>query len=380
MRVGIVSPEYPPTLGGVARSVRRIARHLAGAGVDVSVAVLPNALTPLAEGPSDLALLERDGLVKVYRLGMPPHAPTLPKRRAVACYEWLCGFAATVDLIHCFYISETGFLGGMAAKAAGVPFLASVRGNDVHQSLFDGVELPQIVWTLQHADALTFVATALRDEAWRVFPFKAPAYVIWNSVDPADFPDSANDEIAKFRFDRPSIGMAGELRHKKGVDRLLDVCGLLRRPVEVLLVGEFNVPEADHWRDAIVRSRLGGLRVTVTGRVPHREMLAHYRSVDVMAFPARHDGCPNSLLEAMLAGCACACTRVGAMGEIIDASGGGVVVDPCSPARLQKTLENLVEDVALRVDLGARAKDFALSRLAPDHERAAWQGLYESLG
>jgi glycosyltransferase involved in cell wall biosynthesis len=284
-----------------------------------------------------------------------------------------------VDLIHCFYISQTGFIGGMAAKAAQVPFVASVRGNDIHQSLFDVVEFPQIVWTLEHANALTFVAASLRDEAWRVYPFTSPAHVIWNSVDPADFETATDDEKPQYHFCHPSVGMAGELRYKKGIDRLLEACAAIDKPVEVLLIGEFNFLESVYWHGAVDQVRSAGLSVTVTGRVPHHEMLANYRSADVMAFPARHDGCPNSLLEAMLAGRACACTRTGAMGDIIDASGGGVLIEPYTPAGFQAAIQRLLYDAPLRAELGARAQHFAFTHLSPDRERAAWRNVYESL-
>jgi glycosyltransferase involved in cell wall biosynthesis len=66
------------------------------------------------------------------------------------------------------------------------------------------------------------------------------------------------------------------------------------------------------------------------------------------------------------------------MGEIMDASGAGMVVDPFSMDAFRSALNLLVKDGPLRMELGARAREFVLCRLSPERECTAWKDLYNS--
>ncbi len=384
MRVGIVSSEFPPAFGGVGQSVRRIARGLAKAGVEVSIIVLPAGSddTPNLCPPHHQQ--DSDGSVQVYRLHPAvrrPRKDTDNSGRDVACFEWLCGFAVEkqLDVLHCFYISHTGLITGLAARGCGLPFIASVRGNDLHQDLFDVRRLEHIRWTMQNADMLIFVSASSSKRAAMVDHIQGSVRVIWNSVDPNEFEPAIYPVEIGVDICSPVIASAGEFRRKKGIEQLLEACARLGTQVTLLLIGDFSWAEREYWLQHVLPNTAPALRLVITGMVPHSAMLRYFNLADVVVFPSIHDGCPNSLLEAMLAGRPILCTRAGAMGDIIDKSHGGIVVEPCSAERLAGQINYLLNDPALRHTLGERGRAFVLEQLTPEIETRAWMDCYSSL-
>lgn len=380
-RIGIVTPEFPPLAGGVGQSVQRLATSLTKAGCVVKVIVLPTYNTS-QNGQTPYYEALQAGQLEIYRLN-PPHKrdkyfePGLD----TACFEWLGEFCQSqrLDLLHSFYISHTGFTTGLVAHELGLPFIASVRGNDLHQNLFDSRRFHYIKWTLENADLLTFVSADLERRAHKLVHLKAPTRVIWNGIDPTEF-NPAAEIPAKFSgLTAPVIGSAGYFRHKKGIETLLAACELLEQPISVLLVGDFLASEADYWTESVLPAVAPQVAVTVSGIIPHPEILPYYKLLDIVVLPSVHEGCPNVMLEAMLMGRPLVCTPRGAMGDILEQSQAGVLVPPNNPRQLAAALQMLLADQELRQTLGQRGQAFAQRELSAETETATWLECYRRL-
>jgi L-malate glycosyltransferase len=382
MRIGIVTNEYPPSFGGVGRSVQRIASGLVKADLNVNVFVLPadSDYTPALRRAQHQHL--EDGSIQVHRLQPAVRRPyKYQSGRDVACFEWLCEFIIEnqLDLLHCFYISRTGLVTGLAAHECKIPFVASVRGNDLHQDIFSFQGLEQIRWTLQNADLLTFVSRTANERAAIVNQMCGATRVIWNSVDPNDFQTGPVPLEQRADMVGPVIACAGEFRHKKGIERLLEACAMLETPVTLLLIGDFSRSEQEYWFQQVIPVVAPKLHLVITGLVPHSAMLDYFCLADLVAFPSIHDGCPNSFLEAMLAARPIVCARAGAMGDIMEKSQAGIVVEPCSADHLAYQMDGLLKDQALRLKMGELGRAFVLTHLTPEIETAAWLDCYASL-
>ena len=383
LKICILSVEYPPVFGGVGQSVQRIARGLAQKGCQVSVVVVPldGLFTPGLKTFD--VLLEQDGDVKVYRpkpiLRREDHQQM---RVDLALFEWVCEFLRSnpADIIHCFYISHTGFIGGLAAQELKLPFVASVRGNDLHQNLFDPERFQYIIWTLEHAGAITFINEQLRKRAGQMANMQCYNRVIWNSVNINDFDQDAKVDEHYREIRSPVIASVGEFRQTKGIERLIEAYLGLDREATLLLVGDFTYREREFWGKYITESSKSfRTPIEITGVIPHEKILPYYALADLIVLPSLHDGCPNALLEALLCGKPVIGTNQGAIGEILRQSGAGIVLEPYSHEVLMEQMNFLIDHPQLRREMGARGKAFVHERLTIHRELEEWLLVYQSV-
>ena len=101
--------------------------------------------------------------------------------------------------------------------------------------------------------------------------------------------------------------------------------------------------------------------------------------MDIFAIPSLRDGCPNAMLEAMLAAKAVVGSRVDAIGEIIEDGTDGLLVDAADSEGLMNALRRLIDQPELRQQLGLAARQKVLSQLAPPVEQQNWQQIYQQV-
>lgn len=269
------------------------------------------------------------------------------------------------------------FVGAVAAVRAGLPLVVSFRGADLDLRIF-GSHLAHLQTAVRVADACVCVNAPAQQVLRRLFNPRGPVLLIRNHVDPAHFDDA---EPPPLPLRRPVIGCVGEFRRIMGLDFLLRAFDGLaaRREVSLLLVGPVRPMEAMYYSafiDGLEHSR----HVHRTGTVPHAQVLSYMKACDLLVFPSITDGCPNKVLEAMLAGGAVVASEVGGIPELIRDGVDGVLVPPRDAARLAGAAESLLDDPARRRALGESARARVLSEFTPAHERDAWLRCYREVG
>ncbi|MBE9101018.1 glycosyltransferase [Vacuolonema iberomarrocanum] len=386
-RICITTLEYPPDIGGVGTSVYRIAHMLKALGYEVHVAVFHSKHRKENDGTirTGYRTVEDEGIL-VHRIRSAVRSETL------AVQDYLSEVYAQVrslhltyqfDAFHAFFLNETGFLTTLLAREYGVPVINSIRGNDLHKHIFNPKQHGQIAWTLEHSDWVTCVNRDLRRRANVLVPgLERRSNSFWNSIVPIDFADAPVPPMIQTLRQREDtgllVGSVGRFRDKKGIDFLIDACELVQQdlPVTLLLVGDFVDKEKDYWDDLIQASGFSD-RIHVTGMMPREEALTYLPHLDVFAIPSVHDGCPNAMLEAMLAGCAVIGTDVDAMGEILTDRHDALVVPPSSSKAIAKALRTLAAAPDLRRQLGLAARETVLTQLAPAVEQENWAKVYQ---
>ncbi|MBO9999558.1 MAG: glycosyltransferase [Cyanobacteria bacterium SID2] len=380
-KVCLTTLEYPPDVGGVGESVSRIARMLLELGYDVHVAVFHSKQRKEGEfkrGRTQTTV--RDGIY-VHRLqpAIRSSEPIMQDYLSEIYFQLdrlhqQIGF----DLFHGFFINETGFLTTLLARECDVPVINSVRGSDLHKHLFNPKQHGQIVWTLENSNWVTFVSRDLQARANVLVPgLTSKSVAFWNSIAPVDFDRlPAPPEID--RLQGLVIGAVGRFRDKKGLEFLLDACAELQTELALtlLLVGDFAERERQYWQQEIENSGMLD-RTIVTGLLARQQALAYLPYIDVMAIPSLHDGCPNALLEAMLASRAIVGTRVDAIGEILEDGTDGLLVSPGSSQELTQAVRQLARSPQQRQKLGHAARSKALQQLSPQVEQSNWRKVYE---
>jgi L-malate glycosyltransferase len=386
-KVCITTLEFPPDVGGVGESVYRIAQMLIQSGYDVHVAVFRaifrNEREKALAGEYQRAQCHtaRQNGVMVHRLSPAIRSNAAKEQDFLSdLYDQLSILHQhyQFDLFHAFFINEMGFLTTLLAKEHGIPVINSVRGADLHKHIFSPQQHGQITWTLENSTWTTFVSQTLMHRARTLVPeIQTRSSAFWNSIAPLHFehlPTPARID----QLQGTVIGSVGSFRDKKGLEHLLDACQTLRSEFDftLLFVGNFVGKESDYWQQELRNSGLAD-RIVITGKISRTEALAYLPYTDIFAIPSIHDGCPNALLEAMLAAKAIVGTHVDAIGEILEDGINARVINPFSSPELAAALRQLITQPDLRQQLGLAARSKALHQLAPAVEQQNWQWVYQ---
>ncbi len=156
------------------------------------------------------------------------------------------------------------------------------------------------------------------------------------------------------RGDHPVGAMIANFQPAKGHLNLIEALRHVEAPPLIRLLGDGV--ERPRIEAAIAAAGLGP-SLRLEGQVPDAaSQLAH---VQFCVQPSNDEGLPNAVLEAMAAGVPVVATRVGGIPELLTDGVDGLLVDPGDPRALAAAISRLAGDEALRVRLGAAARERA---------------------
>jgi glycosyltransferase involved in cell wall biosynthesis len=301
-------------------------------------------------------------------------------------------------LIHAASNYQVGLAGVAAARMLGVPSIYEVRGlwhltrtskdpayaDSDHYRMSERLE----VEAAAAADHVFVITRSVMDLlAERGVP-QAKMSLLPNAVDTGEFAPRARDEelaAALGVTGKVVIGTVGTFKWYEGLDLLLDAAAAMRRSLgdrfRILLVGDG--PQSDEL--AAQRARLGLEEVVVmTGRVPHDQVQRYYSLLDIAAYPrtgARvcHFVSPLKPLEAMAMEKAVVVSDVKAQTEMIEHERTGLVHRADDARALETALTRLVEEPALRAQLGARARAWVQAHRSWPSIAASVTSVYDRL-
>ncbi|HYH46751.1 MAG TPA: glycosyltransferase family 4 protein [Thermoanaerobaculia bacterium] len=340
MRLLYVVPN-PQRIGGVARSTLRILDSLRAAEHEVAVVA--------SEAEDENPQMELRGLL----LGSTLQGWT---DRTLAGIERF-----RPDLVVGYYGSKGAFAAVAAARLAGLPSVACLRGNDVNLDFFSALHHHLTAFAVTHADAVAVVSTEMRHKVARWLG--AEAAFISNSVDPESFrPDP--EGAARLRREwglgeGPVVGLFGELKPSKGLAVLPGLRPALAGAT-TLVIGEVR-PESRREVPDWVR--------TVPYIADRATLCAAYSLCDLVLQPSLHDGMPNTALEAMACGRVVVGSRAGGLPDLIRDGENGFLA---GPEEWPRVVARLLADPPPAVGEAARR-----SVPLPAQERHAFVDLFE---
>jgi glycosyltransferase involved in cell wall biosynthesis len=160
-----------------------------------------------------------------------------------------------------------------------------------------------------------------------------------------------------------TIGYFARVAPEKGLHVLADAYARFRKrtfgaKVRLEAAG-YLAPGSQSYLDDVTRVlERGGVaqEFTYRGAVDRDGKLAFLRGLDVLSVPATYDE-PKGMfvLEAMASGVPVVQPRRGGFSEIVERTGGGILVDADDPGKLSDGLYTLWSDSSLRADLAERA-------------------------
>src|SRR5579859_1113377 len=364
--------------GGVENSIARIARGLAFRGIEVDIVMLDTAVQGAFEARGNSGVTELaspfEG-VRLYRLASWTGSERREQRWTDIHYALLeLAEQRHYDLMQAFYASSAGFPTVYAARQVGIPALVSIRGSDLISDVFKADGFHYLVWALEHAAQITTVSQEGLDRARLLCNRPEVGRVILNSIDPRDFADRVADLV----LPHPVIGSLAVFRNKKGLEVLLAAFQMVlqRYPTaHLLLIGYVLDAEEQLFNTLVTKYGLAGT-YTLTGRIARRDALRYLRLLDVFAFSSLHDGCPNAVLEAMLAGLPIAASRAGALSQMIEHGKEGLLVRPGSATELCEAIMQVLSDANASRKFGEKAKERVLTYFTMERELDEYMQVY----
>lgn len=376
MKIALITAITLSQPGGVTSSFLRVARSLRQRSIEVEIVTIEDhRRQPFVRDGAN-------GITQLPTIGDIPHYSISPwstgSDRINASVDIQIALESHArercyDVLHGFYVSKTGFLTTYAARELGCASIISVRGNDIHQQVWNPASFAHTVWALQHASAVT----AVSDEAARRVSTIADRLdnvsVILNSVDQSIFSDSVQEMTLR----RPVVGTTGVLKSKKGVEFLLCAFSQIRDVfpnATLLIVGDTIERERNEFEQLILHYELND-SIHLTGMVPHRDVLSYMRTMDVFLHASYHEGCPNVILEAFLSKVPVIATPVGAVPSLVKHQVSGFLVNTSREMAEHtiKLLEGNLPNTAMA------AYESATTHFVPSREADQFEQVYRAV-
>lgn len=327
----IVSPGGTLEKGGMGRIVDNFTTDLRDNRPDIRFEVVDSY------GPGKFHLMPFFFALAVLRLG-------------------LCFLAGRGDLVH-VHMAEHGSVlrkGIIVALAASfrVPVVLHLHGGRFPEQVRSAGPLTR--WAIRRLVAACSETVVLGD-FWRRFmaeEFGAEAKrvtVLHNAVPgPPAIPLRASDRPMRFLF-------LGRLIKLKGIHVLLEALAAepcRDRPWELVIAGDGDLETYRRQAEAL------GLcgRVTFTGWLDQDGCRRQLAQADVLVQPSMFEGLPMAVLEAMAHGLTIVATPVGSVGDAIEHEVTGLLVPPGEVEPLTAALVRVLDDAALRRELGIGAR------------------------
>ncbi len=380
LRIALATCDNIFDAGGVGTSIVRIARGLSthyNAQVDILMLNPGEHAQFNPRGQNGIIQLDqRIDNVTLYTLAPWTGGMSQAQHRVDIHYALLeLAVERQYDLMQAFYASITGFPIVYATRELNIPSIVSIRGNDIIRDVFHPERFPYLKWALENATQFTAVSQECLRKARIISAYPNKGKVILNSIRPEDYTEGTQD----LQLPRPLIGSLAVFKNKKGLEVLLCAFNMLLQSystAHLLLVG-FVIPEEQSRFDSLVAQYDLKDKLTITGRVPRKDVLRYLGNMDVFAFTSLHDGCPNTVLEAMLAGIPIVATRAGAVPELMEDGKHGLLVQPGSAIELNEALLKMLDASTNRQEYGKQARERVLTRFTPRAELEAYWEVYQ---
>jgi len=149
----------------------------------------------------------------------------------------------------------------------------------------------------------------------------------------------------------PLIISVGELTKNKAHELLIEALTQVADPFFCIIIGEGE--ERKNLEYLITKKELGD-RIQLSGFIPNASELVS--ASDIFVLPSRKEGLPYTLLEVGLAALPVIATKTGGIPEITDGQKAGILFPKGDVAALTSSIEKLLRDQNLRIELGNALK------------------------
>ena len=361
MHILFLTPEYPheqtARSGGLGTSIKNLAVSLAEKEVCVSIVVLYQSKTQIV----------RDGAITIHSLQSKSY-PIMGwyfYKKAIGKYvNKLCD-QENVDIIE-----APDWTGITTFMRLNKPLVVRFNGSDAYFCKLENRPQKKKNWwlekrNLQNADYLLsasdFTATITRE----IFDLKKPITTIHNSVDITSFKPLINtsDKITLLYF--------GTVIRKKGVFDLIQMFNSLvenHPTVELMILGKDSIDVFEQRSTVCLLKELlteeASLRTKFVQEVPYSEVKSHIANAAIITLPSYAEALPMTWIEAMSMEKALVTSNIGWASEVMIDGVTGYTVLPSDHAQYASRVQELLENNALRSQMGIAARKHVKEKFA----------------
>ena len=176
-----------------------------------------------------------------------------------------------------------------------------------------------------------------------------------------------------------TLGFVKHLKLKYGPEHLIRAMGLVvdRHPQTRLLMagsGELRSPLEK------LTGQLGLTRnVSFLGAIEHRQVPELLRNVDIFVMPSIREEFGVAAVEAQAMEIPVVSTRVGGVPEVVLDGETGILVEPGDSEQLAQAILTLIENPALRRQMGKRGREHVLANYRWEDNAALMENLYQRI-
>jgi glycosyltransferase involved in cell wall biosynthesis len=281
----------------------------------------------------------QDGGIPLERIGTPPGKLRRLRRLVGACREFRPHVVQSGHFYTNLYVTA-------AARSSAAAALGAIRSDTYYDVASMGAMGKPSLWLPPSLLTNSFAAKA---NAERHGVPSARLHVLANVIDPAELAD-ARSTVGR-ESSAPVVALAGRLVPAKRIDRFLQA--LARARVEVPDLRGLVVGDGPLRADLLaLAQRLGLTPPVLEFREATSDLRALLRRVSILALTSQHEGFPNVILEAMMAGVPVVTTPAGDADRVVIDGVTGYVVPFEGIELLANRIVRLARSVDLQVTLG----------------------------
>lgn len=382
LRIGLVTPAWPgsKTANGIATAVTHLTEGLEACGHQVTI--LAHGIDAQHDHPR-VVQLPKMRLNLGERFGMLINKEATLHRYFARRHAAAIKQAQKLHGVEIVVMEETQGWAGDVRKRVSVPVVATLHGpwwlhreaGAADDAAASARREAREAAGLRRVDGITAPSQDVmqRSEAEWGLP-DIPRAIIRNPVplprDPLILDEGLLDRVL----------FVGRFDKIKGGDLVLPafarIAAVNPRSRLTFVGPDVGIPLPDGGRMSLA-GMLAGLprdlraRVTATGPLTREGVAALRRHHGITIITSRYETFGGTLVEAMAAGSAVICTRVGGCQEIVAHETTGLLVPPDDPGSLSDACLRLMSDPSLARLLGGAARRFVAQELAP--EVIGWQ-------
>jgi len=311
----------------------------------------------------------------------PPYAMALTSKIIKVATD------SKLDLIHAHYAIPHAMAAYMAREIAGIPYVVTLHGSDVHSLGQDPAYKPVVQHTIEKADAVTAVSEFLKKKAHEELGIEREIHVIPNFIDITKF---SHLNGVRLYVESGCVGLRKEEEaiELNPEEKILLHASNFRKVKRVVELVEIMRIVVDHFQKArLIIAGDGPTRIEVERKIEALDLCNNIHllgvksnmqeimcSADLFLLNSTLEGMPLVLLEAMACGLPVITTPAGGIPELVRPGTDGMVTKGFDQEEYAQAIIELLENDEKRKNLGKagrkRVEDsFAAERVVSMYER-----------